>query len=173
VKVNSVNLEDFRSNNFNCPFLGVGETLISFDEVRKHVWSQLRSVDALKLEPDRIIMYEFSTFEDLTEILASHNCKGGEAFSKKLEEKLKTDLFTEYRAKLFESLFLLALLGEIPNGKIVEFRIVICVNNQRDIYFYEVLRRKLKKYLANKLYSLFPPRGNDKVIVILGARNNR
>jgi hypothetical protein len=84
-----------------------------------------------------------------------------------LEEKLKNDLFLEYRAKLFESLFLLAVLGKNVNRNCIEFKIVICAEREEDIIFYEYLKKKLKKYLANKLQSLFPSGGNDKVVVFL------
>ncbi len=167
MKISSVDLEEFRSNNFDCPSFKVKNPLVNFDEVRKHVWSQLRSVDALELQPDKIVMYEFSTFEDLIKIIANCNPKEMEVLLKQMEEKLKTDLFVEYRAKLFESLLLLALLGETLNGKNVEFRIVICLVNKRDIYFYDELKRKAKKFLAGKLNSIFPPGSGDRVLTVL------
>jgi len=169
VKVSSIDLRKFSSNKFDCRSFKVKTPLINFDEVRKHVWSQLRSVDALELQSDKIVMYEFSTFEDLIKLMKdSVNCnsQNGKALLKKqMEEKLKVDLFKEYRAKLFESLLLLALLGKTVNETNIELRIVICVANKKDISFYDLLKREVKKFLAKKLHSLFPSGKDDKVIV--------
>ncbi|MEO2067883.1 MAG: hypothetical protein ABGX27_00005, partial [Desulfurobacteriaceae bacterium] len=134
---------------------------------RLQVWSQLRSVDALDIQNGKIVMYEFSTFRDLIEYLKDTDFTQKQAFIKQLEEKLENDLFSEYREKLFESLFLLSVLGRNLNGSSIEFKIVVCAERKEDIVFYEHLKKKLKKHLANKLQSLFPSGGNDKVVVFV------
>jgi len=169
MEINNIDFQDFISNSFDCPSFESENPLIDFDKLKIQVWSQLRSVDALDIQNNTIVMYEFSTFRDLIEYLKNSNFTEKQALIEQLEEKLKNNLFLEYRAKLFESLFLLSVLGRNLNGSSIEFKIVICAERREDIVFYDILKKKLKKYLANKLQSLFPPGGNDKAVVFISS----
>jgi predicted ATPase len=56
------------------------------------------------------------------------------------------------------------------NGKEVIFKIGVCIKRRKDIFFYDKLKRILKKHLAEKLQFLLPSEGNDKVIVFLTGK---
>jgi hypothetical protein len=64
----------------------------------------------------------------------------------------------------------LSILGIAFNGKEVIFKIGVCIKRRKDIFFYDKLKRILKKHLAEKLQFLLPSEGNDKVIVFLTGK---
>ena len=126
------------------------------DKLRNYCWEQLRSVDAIKISKNEIELLEFSSFANLL------NAKDDD-----IKRYINTDLFHEYREKLFETLFLLVLLKLVDlNCQSVKFKIAICPSNGReDAYAYDNLKRILKKDLKEKLQSLL--KSGDKVIVFL------
>ncbi len=162
MKVERIDLTKFLTSKFDCPSFHPKDPLIDFDNVRKTIWSQLRSVDALRIEERKIELYELSTFDDLIEILKST----GTLNLQLIEQNIRENLFPEYREKLFESLLLLSLIGRDLNGKFIRFKIGICIERKEDIRFYDTLKRIIEKELSYKLQNLLSD-PNDKVIVFL------
>lgn len=165
----NINLEKFLTKSFkDCPNFQFQGSIVNFDTVRKHVWSQLRSVDGLKIEDEKLELYEFSTFRDLIELFQNQNITES-SLIQSLRRAIEAKLFPEYREKLFESLLLLSILGIPLNGKKLRFKIIVCIE---DGIFYDRLKRELKTCLVGRLQALLPSE-EDKVFVLAIRREEK
>jgi len=132
----SINLERYKSNNFSedChEFQNISRELINFDNVRKDLWAQLRSVDAYDEAKKTLI-----EIIDITHYSSSLSIN---------------ELFIEMRQKIFESLVLLINEDHIKidfNNRekyYFKFKLVFCHGEKENIKAYEHLRLKIDSIL--------------------------
>ena len=113
-----------------CVDISVDHSVINFDELRKELYSQLRSVDFVRLigSGKEIMLIEISDLhrkiKDMKKLYA--NCD-----EETIEKIIKEFIKAEFREKLFESLFLIQKEGivDISPEKVVKFLIVTCNSN--------------------------------------------
>ena len=128
----AINFDRYKTSDFSkdCPdFKDISEKLVNFDQVRKDLWSQLRSVDAYN-----------DTNKTLIEIIDITHYSPYKSIDK---------LFTEMRQKIFESLLLLINEGHLKidfNHTLetqFKFKLVFCRGRKEDIKAYDYLRLKI------------------------------
>lgn len=132
-----LNLDPDKTKNFSqdCQTFGnIEKELINFDEVRKGLWAQLSSVDAIDLTTIwplliEIIDIKYYSTDDIEKLVV------------------------EMRRKIFESLLLLINEGQIkinfkqPNHQF-NFKLVFCDGKKEDVRGYELLKAKITNVLS-------------------------
>ena len=132
----SIDFDRYKTSDFSkdCPnFQNISRELVDFDQVRKDLWSQLRSVDAYddakKTLIEIIDITHYSPYASIDE------------------------LFIEMRQKIFESLVLLLNEGHMKidfnnrSEPIFKFKLIFCQGRKEDIKAYDHLRLRIDSIL--------------------------
>lgn len=132
-----MNLDEYKTTDFSddCQdFKEINRDLINFDDVRKGLWPQLSSVDAIDLTTKlplliEIIDIRYYSIHDINK------------------------LSTEMRRKIFESLLLLINEGQLKidfnqKNKQFNFKLVFCQGKKEDIRAYEFMKFKIANVLS-------------------------